>query len=204
MSEHAGAEHAGSEHAGAQDDEHDEAEFEGGERAEAHGAETHGEGGQPGESGEPRDRGDGERRRRRRGRRGGRRNRRDREGEERFASDTQSPIEPELADAVADFGGPPLSHERSESTAPAAFEAPHEADTHRESPTATHETPAEPEPPRRRSTVREPVPSDDDGASPHVAPSATPAAEAAEPAHADESENKPRRTGWWAKRVLGG
>src|SRR5262249_56608110 len=67
--------------------------------------------------------GGGERRRGRRGRRGGRRNRRDREGEERFASEgSHGTIEPELVDAVADFGGPPVAPEDAEPGAPPAFE----------------------------------------------------------------------------------
>ncbi|HEY2135332.1 MAG TPA: Rne/Rng family ribonuclease, partial [Xanthobacteraceae bacterium] len=116
------------------------------------------------------------RRRRRRGRRGGRRNRRDREGEERFGPDaTQSgsehgPIEPELADAVADFGGPPVAHEsgeRTEHAAPRMSEpAPHESAPHEFAPhdpmpresEFSHAGPPAAEPPRRKSTVREPVP----------------------------------------------
>ncbi len=57
-----------------------------------------------------------ERRRRRRGRRGGRRNRRGREGEAEFRNgdgqngqashDDERGVEPEVADAVADLGGP--------------------------------------------------------------------------------------------------
>jgi ribonuclease E len=169
------------------------------------------------------ERGDGERRRRRRGRRGGRRNRRDREGGERIASDMpgehgepreqgehgeqgeQGTIEPELADAVADFGGPPVSHEAVPAAPEASEPPPASADARAE--------PAEPEAPRRRSTVREAVPfATDEGSASYVAPSAPPAPSpaATEPAPAQDAGEpqdgaaKPRRTGWWGKRVLGG
>ncbi len=178
-------------------------------------------------AGEPRERGpelngDGEHRRRRRGRRGGRRNRRDREGEERFGTDAPqemhgghegddrpSTIEPALADAVADFGGPPVTNEASPPPTPP------EPPTHHE--VAPPEPPAAQEPPRRRSTVREPAPFsfDESGASPAepvtVPVASAPAPVAPEPAkqppageQPQEDADKPRRTGWWAKRMLGG
>jgi ribonuclease E len=184
--------------------------------------------------------GDGDRRRRRRGRRGGRRNRRDREGEERLAPDAQAEtqgghehgdhehsghehsghergghegddrpgVEPALAGAVADFGGPPVSHEVTPSATPP------EPPTHHD--VAPPEPPTPAEPPRRRSTVREPAPvAFDDGASP-LTESGTPVASAPVPAAPEpdkqppqaeqpqEDAAKPRRTGWWAKRMLGG
>jgi ribonuclease E len=162
--------------------------------------------------------GEGDPRRRRRGRRGGRRNRRGREGEERFGSDApqgeqgeRGVIEPELADAVADFGGPPVERESFEPPAPPAPEPP----PRREAEQARAESPAPaPEPSRKRSTVREPVPfALDDGAPlqaeqiapPPVAP-ALPAPQA--PVETQEQPQddagKPRRTGWWAKRMMGG
>jgi hypothetical protein len=64
--------------------------------------------------------------------------------------------------------------------------------------------------------VREPVPfAVDDGAASYVAPSAPPPAAEAPSSVAPEARpqgdeppqeeaGKPRRTGWWAKRVLGG
>ena len=61
-------------------------------------------------------------------------------------------------------------------------------------------------PPRRRSTVREPAPVFGTGepmVTPMPAPQPAPIATAAEPA-AVEDASKPRRTGWWAKRLLGG
>jgi ribonuclease E len=61
------------------------------------------------------------------------------------------------------------------------------------------------EPPRRRSTVREPVPSHAEEVAP--APIFTPLLPAAEPALSSstesESSDRPRRSGWWSKRVLG-
>jgi ribonuclease E len=79
---------------------------------------------------------------------------------------------------------------------------------HQEHTTAAHEPPpsrepvrpaqpmaSEPEPPRRRSTVREAVHSD--------APSAS--VEIPQPVIVGETEDasKPRRAGWWSRRVLG-
>jgi ribonuclease E len=184
------------------------------------------EGGGEGDTGEPEDaqagsaeprehpphrdgNGDGEPRRRRRGRRGGRRNRRDREGEERPAFDAvQGAIDPELADAVADFGGPPIAHENIQPDAPRTPEPsppPHEPEL------ARAEEPAS-EPPRRRSTVREPAPlvSEDSPLS-YAAPSmpqpVAPPAPAPVPetqAQPQDDDGKPRRTGWWAKRLMGG
>jgi len=59
--------------------------------------------------------------------------------------------------------------------------------------------------------VREPVSfASDDSTTSHTTPSAPPASEAApEPqpqssAEPQDDAGKPRRTGWWAKRVLGG
>jgi ribonuclease E len=168
--------------------------------------------------GEARERhGDGERRRRRRGRRGGRRNRREREGgfasdlpqgaqaehEDEEAHGEPGAIEPELGDAVADFGGPPLARDTVAPSAPDVPEMSERAPEHAEAPV---ELPS-PESPRRRSTVREPV-ALDDGAASYVAPSAPPA-EAPSPAAAEDAPageplqdeaNKPRRTGWWGMR----
>jgi len=68
----------------------------------------------------------------------------------------------------------------------------------------------EPEQPRRRSTVREPAPSFGEGAPvampmpmPSPQPVPMPAPIVTAPAEADDA-GKPRRTGWWAKRLLGG
>src|SRR5262249_5905663 len=74
------------------------------------------------------------------------------------------------------------------------------------------ERPSEPEVPRRRSTVREPAPMvsshgvDAPTANPMVPrPSPNPMApKESAPANGDEDAKKPRKTGWWAKRLLGG
>ncbi len=70
------------------------------------------------------------------------------------------------------------------------------------------EPPHAAESPRRRSTVREPVPFiTDEGPATYVAPSAPPPVAQEEHAHEaqpQEDAAKPRRTGWWSKRVLGG
>src|SRR5215831_11828035 len=116
--------------------------------------------------------GEGERRRRRRGRRGGRHNRRGLDGES-FAAD--APMEPELArsdseDAPSDEGAwPPavLSEEPQPSAVPVgqshedvSATSETEPEESRSAPTAAPAVaePAAPETPRRRSTVREPVP----------------------------------------------
>jgi ribonuclease E len=206
------------EHAVAHYDGDEGQPFEAGEAAEAD--EGQGEGGEPREHAEQ---GDGDRRRRRRGRRGGRRNRRGREGEEQFASDMPqggAAVEPELADAVAEFGGPAVTtYEHAEAITPpsepaAARETEH-AIAPEPAPAPAPEAPPAPEPPRRRSTVREPVPFiSDEGPASYVAPSAPPAeapAVSAAPTpppaaeeQPQEDAGKPRRTGWWSKRVLGG
>jgi ribonuclease E len=161
--------------------------------------------------------GDGERRRRRRGRRGGRRNRRGRDGEPAFAADGE--VEPELTSEVADFDGTPASepdapvvhvpitesadeiHGQSEvqtreEPAPPGERAPHDT-----APVMTDSIPAEP--PRRRSTVREPAPAVlRNEASEPAATFVPPAVEPVVSSPA-ESEDRPRRSGWWSKRALG-
>ncbi len=145
------------------------------------------------------------RKRRRRGRRGGRRNRRGdgplgqdaypaQPGDEAPADEVSGidgpaaeavpAIEPELATAIADFGGPEVPPHQPEE-AIAASDAP-----------------------RRRSTVREavtfPVESSD-ASSPAASDAEAPAhVQEPTPEPASEADNKPRRTGWWAKRLLGG
>ncbi len=150
-----------------------------------------------------------ERRRRRRGRRGGRR-RRGREGEAR-EPETFEPhptIEPELHVAVADFDRPP----GTEPERAAASVEPQRADEPAPEPPPPNEPPAQADQPRRRSTVREPAPFFA-GQAP-VQPSSAPAGEtrAPEPEPAapgpdrpaeTESTDRPRRTGWWARRVAG-
>ena len=166
--------------------------------------------------------GDGARRRRRRGRRGGRRNRRE-ESDAAIASPEHdvAPVEEEVAHAVADFGGAPVDwgtrdtpdtaparhvDPAAESAGTAAAHAPHPASPE----AAVAAAPAKSEPPRRRSTVREPAPVAGSGSAPAPAltqliPSSPDVAPPAPPA-ADETTSEPaapRRAGWWAKRVLG-
>jgi len=163
--------------------------------------------------------GDGERRRRRRGRRGGRRNRRGRDGES-FAAEI--PPEPELASAVDDLdrpapiaaaeppeapiAGPEARAEPPGDAHPPAETRPQEVQSAQIAGSAAPETTAS-EPPRRRSTVREPASQAlrDDATSP--APSFTPPMPSVEPvvsspAESDEGD-RPRRSGWWSKRALG-
>ncbi len=158
---------------------------------------------------------DGERRRRR-GRRGGRRNRHRNGGErqdnrqegqqdghddrtdgaeETFASAEElsapASTEPELSNAVADLDTSPPR--------------PREPMVGSEAPAAP--PPAEAEPVRRRSTVREraPVASSNETAAVST-PSAPPAAPAPEPGATDGNEaagDQPRRTGWWSRRFAG-
>jgi ribonuclease E len=155
---------------------------------------------------------DAERRRRRRGRRGGRRNRRGREGEATYAGpngghddqqEHQHGTEPEIAEAVADLGGPV----RTETPAPEAHTPQPFEPVARDVAPEPAELPAPPEPPKRRSTVREPAPmfssgsmSDVQSPEPVSPPAPEPVAappEAAAPAA--EPEGK-RRFGWWNRR----
>jgi ribonuclease E len=187
-------------------------------RDEGH-IEAEGENGQgaadaPGEA-----RGDSERRRRRRGRRGGRRNRRDREGEAPFASDRGRAGESELNRAVADFDdGPateplyeqpiarePIAEPQRDTPPPAAVEPQDE----RPAPVAVPALPdaiaPAPEPPRRRSTVREPAPAGLTGeaAAPAIAHPAEPPQPVVSGPTESEDSDRPRRSGWWSKRALG-
>ena len=64
----------------------------------------------------------------------------------------------------------------------------------------------EPEQPKRRSTVREPAPSFTSGRGFTPPQEPTPPAHEPPPASAEDSsgdEGKPRKTGWWAKRMFG-
>jgi ribonuclease E len=123
--------------------------------------------------------------------------------------------EPEVASAVADFGGAPpaehapaLEHEapnyqRSREPEPAPVPQPAPRDV-------APERPASPEPPRRRSTIREPAPMFSSGAMSDVQPAPAPepppslpepAATSPEPAAANGgTEAKTRRFGWWNRR----
>jgi ribonuclease E len=155
---------------------------------------------------------DGDRRRRRRGRRGGRRNRRDRDG---FAQDRAAASE--FSQEVGDHEpAPSRDGEPSPTEAPIvepefAAAPQSEAPPQEPHPTPDEAAPVSSEPmvsesPRRRSTVRERAPlalSDEPEA---VSPSDHPPAPAAEPvisSSANESDDRPRRSGWWNRRVLG-
>jgi ribonuclease E len=168
-----------------------------------------------GERGEPQRQG--EPRRRRRGRRGGRRNRLEREGEAAPASHDRGPhapqhalttaeeltappaTEPELKEAVADLDAAPTA--APPAPPPSSPELPAVATT----PQAA--TPASQEPPRRRSTVREPAPISGNQDVSQPAP-AQPPPPAPEPVITElgesEDTNRPRRSGWWSRRLAGG
>jgi ribonuclease E len=203
---------AASEHAVASDAGAHEGD-EGEDAGAVHGSEG---GERPAGNGEQR----GDRGRRRRGRRGGRRNRRGREGEGGYAGPNgghddqprqqEHGVEPELADASADLGGP----SREEAPAPVPhMPQPFEPVARDPEPAAVAVAPpagvsAPAEPPRRRSTVREPAPMFSSGpmsdtqppAEPAPARAPEPAAEPEPAAAASEVEAKPRRFGWWNKR----
>jgi ribonuclease E len=133
----------------------------------------------------------GDPRRRRRGRRGGRRNRREREGE--FTPrDAESSMAPERERPAPVFDDPQPVFQ------PQDF-APKPVESSEAVPVDLPEA-AEP---RRRSTVREPAPVF--SSEPTPVPPARPQADPAPPV-SEEAENadKPRRTGWWARRMGGG
>ncbi len=154
--------------------------------------------------------GDGDRRRRRRGRRGGRRNRRDRETGAPPSSDG-APME---ADAEADTSEAEPAFEReAERPQPVhqrAAEKVAEAPRRETPPPAPEPAPVEASPSeaaRRRSTVREPAPISVD--SKHSA-THEPVASPSEPSQPvvvspteDDDSDRPRRSGWWSRRVLG-
>jgi len=153
------------------------------------------------------------RRRRRRGRRGGRRNRH-RNGEGGYENGNSRPGEMQ---AGADF--PPVSDQDASAVAPSfdrapepapSYEAPVEARSAYEAPAAPPPAPPAPpapaaevvpaEPPRRRSTIREPAPI---GGESTPAPSPTlPPPTPVIVTTASEDSGQPKR-GWWAKRLLG-
>jgi ribonuclease E len=134
------------------------------------------------------------RRRRRRGRRGGRRNRH-RNGDAPFNPNEAAP-DSSLERAVADLDIPPASFDSAPDYTAPSFERPVVPSP--ETPAASAQSL---EPPRRRSTIREPAPIGATGAVPSPAPnlppptpvlSSTASAEAATP-----------KRGWWGKRLLG-
>jgi ribonuclease E len=159
---------------------------------------------------------EGERRRRRRGRRGGRRNRmgREREGAPaQYEHDMQErEDEPHAFGSSEDLTAAPtteadLTQAVTDLDAPAA-EAPAPAEP--ADAAAAQASPPLPlqEPPRRRSTVREPAPiaAPSDAApqqAPIQAPSSAPQPVVTEVGES-ESADRPRRSGWWSRRFAGG
>ncbi len=172
-----------------------------------------------------------EHRRRRRGRRGGRR-RRGREGgpfesgppfEPERGSAVADFDQPAAATAYHQAEPPPSESPAVETPAyeprayePRAYEAPAPEAPREPAPTAaepppppTEAPPAEAEPKPRRSTVREPAPLYFGGGQTD-APPPVPAQAHAEPEPApsaptpeEAAEDRPRRTGWWARRMAG-
>jgi ribonuclease E len=155
--------------------------------------------------------GEAERRRRRRGRRGGRRNRRERDVEPSLP-DSEAQPEPEVQHAVADLNGggraiaPPPAHEQAGAVEAAIEDSRGHAPSAQE-PAAAAATPvvapAMDEPPRRRSTVREPLPTSFESIPATPVRMVEPPAAAPVPADESESGAQPRRSGWWSRRLLG-
>jgi ribonuclease E len=154
-----------------------------------------------GENGHPRP--DGEPRRRRRGRRGGRRNRRDREG-----GPPNGESRPEESHGEQSFRSTPdiaeSTHVPRIEPSAVGMETNYQPAADSFSQAAAPPTPQpEAEPPRRRSTIREPAPTFPRDEAPALrAEPAPPVSNAPEPQN--EEAGKPRKTGWWAKRLLGG
>ncbi len=162
--------------------------------------------------------GDNEHRRRRRGRRGGRRNRR--EHEHVSPSPDLAEIEPELAQAVTDLDRPhrdteatALAHEPQDDVLPAVEPHPVTEDAGRNAMAG-----AEPdesaarfsESAPRRSTVREPAfatlreaPAEERSEEPPAAGPRVSPEPVASSLEESKTEERPRRSGWWSKRVLG-
>jgi ribonuclease E len=143
------------------------------------------------------------RRRRRRGRRGGRRNRhRNGNGEAPVRSGEAGP-DPELQHADDNLDRPPSYESNPEYSATTA--GPQHSPPVEESPAPSAEeysaTPASAqEPPRRRSTIREPAPFATENV-PKPPPGISPTAPVISSTSTEESA-APKR-GWWGKRLLG-
>jgi ribonuclease E len=204
------------EHAGGQDEPFESAQGTDAAEEGGFGPQPHGD-----------ENGNGEPRRRRRGRRGGRRNRRSRDGHPNgnggephadFHGDNTFPQqdanpggmhaggdmdrhdgEPPREASFSPVPPGPVGQQVQEAAQESTYEPKHEPLA---APLA--EPPAAKEPPRRRSTVREPAPVSGQSApaaTPVVTPAPEPAVVQSSSSHADAG--KPRRTGWWAKRLLG-
>jgi len=158
---------------------------------------------------------DGERRRRRRGRRGGRRNRPERIGEAAPPAEGHDTYEPQEQHEPPTppqelTGAPPTEAELREAVADLDAAPPFAAAARSSEPTVVESTPSapasQPEPPRRRSTVREPAPivnADAPQPAP-VPPSSPPPQPVITEVGESESTDKPRRSGWWSRRFAGG
>jgi ribonuclease E len=170
-------------------------------------AQPHSEGGESAGHGDGN--GSSDPRRRRRGRRGGRRNRRDREpGNGDFAAAPGSEAQGHETHSRPDYSERPdwtpppemAQRETVEPPSPPPFEA---APSPAPEPAAA--APAAEAPPRRRSTVREPAPMI--GASTPAAapmPASQPLPEPVVISTGEAEATKPKRSGWWAKKLLGG
>jgi ribonuclease E len=130
------------------------------------------------------------RRRRRRGRRGGRRNRQ-RNGEAPFRSAEDLP-EPGLHQAAEEFDSP-MSYDGGQNFSPPVEQPPAPALEPQASVFSAQE------PPRRRSTIREPAPFASDAP---PAPSPAPPPPPVISSTGAEEAAAPKR-GWWGKRLLG-
>jgi ribonuclease E len=155
------------------------------------------------EGGEAPTNGDGEIRRRRRGRRGGRRNRRDGGlGSGDFAATQGSatherPDHNERPDWSPPREAPPPDNAAAYASPP---EPVHQTEPAPQLMAAAPQPSAEAAPPRRRSTVREPAPVSSNA--PVVTPTPPPPAPVV--TSTADADAKPKRSGWWAKRLLGG
>jgi ribonuclease E len=134
------------------------------------------------------------RRRRRRGRRGGRRNRQ-RNGEAPLRSGENGP-EPELQHAVEDMDRPP-NYESPPAYSPPIEERPVLPPVESSAPEANANAQ---EPPRRRSTIREPAPFATDSA---PTMSSTPSSPIPVISSTGSEEPAAPKRGWWGKRLLG-
>ncbi|HEY6257562.1 MAG TPA: Rne/Rng family ribonuclease [Xanthobacteraceae bacterium] len=165
---------------------------------------------------------DGEKRRRRRGRRGGRRSRHGRDGQPAAQGSDAGPafeaeggMEEQHHATAEEHEGEPrerVPHEH----APHEHDQPDHAEPRIEhaaelAPPAAEPAPSEEKPaPRRGSTVREPAPASfsfgGESKVPepalHVEPEPPAPVSSTESAESDD-EARPRRAGWWSKRVLG-
>ncbi|HLA21018.1 MAG TPA: ribonuclease E/G, partial [Pseudolabrys sp.] len=149
------------------------------------------------------------RRRRRRGRRGGRRNRQ--RGGDAPLPAGEGRSEPDMQSGGADLDQPPRydsqpAYEPPPVEARSAYEQPAppppEPRPAPEAQTPAGEQPVErQEPPRRRSTIREPAPIALDGTPPPPTPTLPPPTPVIVTT-ASEDSGQPKR-GWWAKRLLG-